>query len=1238
MSGTSTLRICLAAMAPALTEAASARLKLQDSSAKNESISVGKADKKSNEENLSKGDRSKDLHSLHTVSIRNRSNAVSHLLLSNEQRNPICFDQKRLTTLSNSCPQTIPANIKTLNFKVTHIDKLYDSEKLLVKNVNGAKPDQYFDNNKIMSHIVASKPNEQNKSSGISIEDGNEIFDSSCVAKTKIISPVMVNGESGFIRKAQNEDSLKDIDEKKDGLCNNNIQLKSEQKISSASFNSTSKLLESTKMGINVKHDQTVTDVILENTCKSEALIDEKTKEEMRKECIKKQIYLERKADILLRRLKRMKAKVVEAHAKEQFRHFMKFQHKNLQSVAKAIKNETPGPTELKEHFLSNDDVKNMSAAQLVKLVKNYQPNRITSTEDSLTSKLKLFSSNTVLMDASVCSSALKTSERLMQRVQTTSADLDSDATASSSGGESDDELGASVTSADLPPLIKRAEWKWVMDRAAVVARWTWLQAQVSDLEYRIRQQSQIYRQLRNSKGGVVLGDPPSSAEILRRFQDIQAKAMGVHGNEEKPGAASISSEVSPCNVSTFMSNVDKQAARLTQSLGNCLSPATSLIGSPAGLPKNLNVNGLTESPCSTSTDIGIDDSPSISKERLVSGKINEQLEHNSSLADASCHSARCRPLRSYRKRKILRTIGLYKTNSKAARLSDIRCRCYPPMTPCPICGGRYNNTLTTDPDTMSLQERVALLDPSFHPVLSFPQDVYWSIYCEGLLKSGLLQSKPLPRKTRVGESKRQKVINLISEPSKKSKQKGRNTTASVIHFTTKIKQKYEGKGKAVSSKGKSLKTCINRAKRKKTKAARAMKRSQQDDDEDLEAEYLEQETSMSSHKEHGLASSLSQSSLKDGVHQRKRKVDNSYDINNIVIPLSMATSTIEQPQYKEIVTPKWREISKSCSAEINIKIDQCPKLEVIQEKSKVIENVLDDEPIEDISDERYAARHLILEQEEKKRFRSFVQYPPIRRNRGRSDALSSSSGRTINSERFSTEESNITFVEDGYLSSQPSTPVINKSLSTFFPKVNDESYESQPSTSRRRTISLSKRERSSSLIFDDLPNFPDEGSGVKPWPRRTFPISESEYQLMIKELTPNCEPVHHRSVTRRILEPSVYVGNSENHEDVSNAPSPHPSNESLSSMGDDPNDTEWLEITKRGRSRTAINDDIHENEWITSDTRRGKYRQIFNDDANDPDWTSLDTRRRCRQSLNDDKNDPDWTGSDTPRKNKIKR
>jgi len=52
-----------------------------------------------------------------------------------------------------------------------------------------------------------------------------------------------------------------------------------------------------------------------------------------------------------------------------------------------------------------------------------------------------------------------------------------------------------------------------------------------------------------------------------------------------------------------------------------------------------------------------------------------------------------------------------------------------------------------------------------------------------------------------------------------------------------------------------------------------------------------------------GLSHSASSSMLKEA---RKKRFENAYDINNIVIPYSMAASTrVEKLKYKEIQTPK---------------------------------------------------------------------------------------------------------------------------------------------------------------------------------------------------------------------------------------------------------------------------------------------------------------------------------------------
>lgn len=58
----------------------------------------------------------------------------------------------------------------------------------------------------------------------------------------------------------------------------------------------------------------------------------------------------------------------------------------------------------------------------------------------------------------------------------------------------------------------KRAAWRWNRDRAGIASRWSWLLAQISDLEYRIHQHSDLHNQIKRKKGAVILEDvtPPT--------------------------------------------------------------------------------------------------------------------------------------------------------------------------------------------------------------------------------------------------------------------------------------------------------------------------------------------------------------------------------------------------------------------------------------------------------------------------------------------------------------------------------------------------------------------------------------------------------------------------------------------------------------------------------------------------------------------------------------------------------
>ncbi|XP_030239060.1 uncharacterized protein LOC108660037 [Drosophila navojoa] len=83
---------------------------------------------------------------------------------------------------------------------------------------------------------------------------------------------------------------------------------------------------------------------------------------------------------------------------------------------------------------------------------------------------------------------------------------IDSDATESSSGGDSADEMVTYNNSQQLSlPITRRAVWRYSRDRAVIALRWSWLCAQIADLEIKIRQHNDVYNDLCRTKGDVLL-------------------------------------------------------------------------------------------------------------------------------------------------------------------------------------------------------------------------------------------------------------------------------------------------------------------------------------------------------------------------------------------------------------------------------------------------------------------------------------------------------------------------------------------------------------------------------------------------------------------------------------------------------------------------------------------------------------------------------------------------------------
>ncbi|KAF9422561.1 hypothetical protein HW555_001765 [Spodoptera exigua] len=222
---------------------------------------------------------------------------------------------------------------------------------------------------------------------------------------------------------------------------------------------------------------------------------------------------------------------------------------------------------------------------------------------------------------------------------------------------------------------------------------------------------------------------------------------------------------------------------------------------------------------------------------------------------------ARVRPLRreTFKKRKLLQMHNLHIATQKAARPSDIKCTCEQGLESCAVCTGRAEPTQPAPPfSTVPPRLRIAAVDPGFHPVLSDIKDMSPSLHMSALTSRAWFR----PRAGRAWRG---------APPPQQS-------------------QAASSSGRAASSNThtpKPLKRHPTRLKRGRPPLTKKVKERDRDED-----------TPTSGHER-----SRGRSSTESRSWRRQ-----SYDIDNIVIPQSVAANT--RPQiltYKEIITPKWR-------------------------------------------------------------------------------------------------------------------------------------------------------------------------------------------------------------------------------------------------------------------------------------------------------------------------------------------
>ncbi|XP_075299898.1 KAT8 regulatory NSL complex subunit 1 isoform X2 [Opisthocomus hoazin] len=608
-----------------------------------------------------------------------------------------------------------------------------------------------------------------------------------------------------------------------------------------------------------------------------------------------------------------------------------------------------------------------------------------------------------------------------MANLRSSEQAFDSDVTDSSSGGESDveeEELTKADPEQPHVPLRRRAEWRWAADRAAIVSRWNWLQAHVSDLEYRIRQQTDIYKQIRANKS--VCGSQP-----LDNLGISAANTPECH-------------PAKPCG-----------APRPVNGVINTLQP---------GLAEHAQGDGQEA-------------------EELLHKK--QRLNMVSSSSDGTCVAARTRPVLSCKKRRLVRPSSIMPLSKKVHRNSLARCSC--DVNPaCALCGTRSSTTLEIQYDA-PLLERLSQLDSCIHPVLSFPDDVPTSLHFLSMLKSQW-QNKPYekikPPKKLSLKHRAPMPTSSLSDPARKDRHKLVNS------FFTAAKRSHQ-KIQPDKAHRPPLDdfTAVSKAERVPERSLvqpPACDKKRLRDCSSERSEVLKHHTDvggpsylsasvtptphspiarqLSTSSEGSAPAGTSSQGTSGAAQPRRRRGESSFDINNIVIPMSVAATTrVEKLQYKEILTPSWREVDISA---LKANPDE------------------DNEEIEDLSDSAFSARHGKCEEMERARWLWSTSMPPQRRG---SRSYRSTDGRTT--------------PQLGNPSTpQPPSPDVGSCHSHS--ELSHTHSPRSPISPELLSAPLTPLSRDSMRLLsseDTRCSTPEAGldeQAVQPWERRTFPLS----------------------------------------------------------------------------------------------------------------------------------------------------
>ncbi|NWU98143.1 KAL1L protein, partial [Upupa epops] len=530
----------------------------------------------------------------------------------------------------------------------------------------------------------------------------------------------------------------------------------------------------------------------------------------------------------------------------------------------------------------------------------------------------------------------------LLSRVE---KDLDSDATCSSSDEDGEEQHVKSPVEARYT-----SEWKWLADRARIGSRWTWLQAQISELEYKIQQLTDLHRQIRATKGMVILEEFPFPKDILKKQTQLtdQEALLNATGNsqaaiERQDSLPEHDFEMRPSSPTLLLQNIEKQSAQLSEIISSLiappsLSPPSSSFSSKSCRLRQL-VNGISFR-ASDNREVSSSSSWVLDHQHIKKRRRDRTRLRSLSVANMMSTCARTRPLLNFQRRKLYRMHGASNWNQQTPLSRDASFP-YKSHFPCTVPASALTSGAYS-PESHIL-DYVQKLDPSFHPVLSFPSDIPLHVYLETLLRRNDIKGEPVD-------------TSALGVEFKVSSDNDCN------QHNVSVKQWSSGclsNSKSQSVSGTSDQLSEGRKKRHLSETAVGERNARF---ETFSFQHAEPE----SHGE--LAAMANVSAMSKPAHstsaqhnsRRRLRSESSYDIDNIVIPMSLvAPSKLEKLQYKEILTPSWR----------------------IVEFQPLERSDPDEEEVEDLSDEVFSLRHAKYEERERARWSLWEQSRWPRRN-----------------------------------------------------------------------------------------------------------------------------------------------------------------------------------------------------------------------------------------------------------------